>query len=123
LKGTWPDKFIYPSVPRVGQPYHDKKVLKSSINIYHLNLEAGEVLKDLPQQLMRSIADVLASTKTSSNSDFLDSDNDNDDKGDTGFTRLQEMERFLRISNYLLDDEPCNDDFVDRFDGHELSWP
>jgi hypothetical protein len=33
------------------------------------------------------------------------------------------MQRFLRISNYLLDDEPCNDDFVDRFDDHELSWP
>jgi hypothetical protein len=33
------------------------------------------------------------------------------------------MQHFLCISNYLLDDEPCNDDFVDRFDGHELSWP
>jgi hypothetical protein len=67
---------------------------------------------------MCSIADVLASIETSSNSD-----NDNDDKGGTGFTRLRKMQRFLRISNYLLDDEPCNDDFVDRFDGHELSWP
>jgi hypothetical protein len=37
---------------------------------------------------MRSIADVLASAKTSCNSDFLDSDNDNDDKGGTSFTRL-----------------------------------
>jgi hypothetical protein len=65
---------------------------------------------------MRSIADVLASVETSSNSD-------NDDKGGISFTRLREMQRFLRISNYLLDDEPCNDDFVDRFDDHELSWP
>jgi hypothetical protein len=72
---------------------------------------------------MCSIADVLASAETSSNSDFLDSDNDNDDKGGTDFTRFQEMQRFLRISNYLLDDEPCNDDFIDRCDGFELSWP
>jgi hypothetical protein len=64
---------------------------------------------------MRSIADVLASAETSSNSD-----NNNDDKGGTSFTRLREMQRFLRISNYLLNDEPCNDDFVDRFDDHEL---
>jgi hypothetical protein len=49
LKGTWPDKFIYPSIPRVGQPYHNKKVHKSLTNIYHLNLEAREVLEDLPQ--------------------------------------------------------------------------
>jgi hypothetical protein len=123
LKGTWPDKFSYPSVPRVGQPCHDKKVHKSSTNIYHLNLEVGEVLEDLPQQLMRSIADVLVSAEISSNSNFLDSDNNNDDEGDTSFTRLREMQRFLRINNYLLDDEPCNDDFIDRFDGYELSWP
>jgi hypothetical protein len=37
---------------------------------------------------MRSIADVLASAETSSNSNFLGSDNDNDNKGDTNFTRL-----------------------------------
>jgi hypothetical protein len=61
---------------------------------------------------MRSITDILALVETSSNSDFLDSDNDDDDKGDTGFTKLQEMQHFL-----------CIDDFVDRFDGHELSWP
>jgi hypothetical protein len=72
---------------------------------------------------MCSIVDILASTETSSNSDFLDSNNDNDDKGGTSFTRLREMQRFLCISNYLLDDESCNDDFVDRFDIHELSWP
>jgi hypothetical protein len=72
---------------------------------------------------MRSIADVLASAETSSNSNFLDSDKDNNDKGGTDFTMLQEMQHFLHISNYLLDDEPCNDDFVDRFDGYELSWP
>jgi hypothetical protein len=40
---------------------------------------------------MRSVADVLASAETSSNSDFLDFDNDNDDKGGTSFTRLREM--------------------------------
>jgi hypothetical protein len=33
------------------------------------------------------------------------------------------MQCFLRISDYLLDDEPCNDDFADCFNGHELSWP
>jgi hypothetical protein len=51
---------------------------------------------------MRSIADILASAKTSCNSDFLDSNNDSDDKGGTGFTRLQEMQRFLCISNSLM---------------------
>jgi hypothetical protein len=123
LKGTWPDKFSYPSIPCVVQPCHNKKVCKSSTNIYHLNLEAGEVLEDLPQQLMCSIADVLASAKISSNSNFLESDNDNDNEGDTSFTRLREMQCFLHISNYLLDDEPCNDDFIDRFNSYELSWP
>jgi hypothetical protein len=44
---------------------------------------------------MRSIANVLASAETSSNSDFLDSNNDNDDKGGTGFTRLREMQHFF----------------------------
>jgi hypothetical protein len=74
---------------------------------------------------MRSITDVLSSAKTISNSNFLDSDNDNDNnnEGGTNFTRLQEMQRFLCISSYLLDDEPCNDDFVDHFDGYEISWP
>jgi hypothetical protein len=72
---------------------------------------------------MCSIADVLASAETSSNSNFFDSDNDNDNEGGTGFTRLQEMQRFLRISDYLLDDEPCKDDFIDRFDDYGLSWP
>jgi hypothetical protein len=70
---------------------------------------------------VRSIADVLALAETSSNSDFLDSDSDNDDKGGTDFTRLREMQHFLRINNYLLNDEPCNDDFIDHFDDHELS--
>jgi hypothetical protein len=70
---------------------------------------------------MRSIVDVLASMETSSNSNFLDSDNDNE--GGTCFTRLREMQRFLHINNNLLDDEPCNDNFVDRFNGYELSWP
>jgi hypothetical protein len=70
---------------------------------------------------MRSIADVLASAKTSSNSNFLDDDNDNE--GGTSFTRLREMQCILCIINYLLDDEPSNDDFVVRFDGYKLSWP
>jgi hypothetical protein len=69
------------------------------------------------------VIDILASAETSSNSDFLDSDNDNDDKGGTSFIGLREMQCFLRISNYLLNDEPCNDDFVDHFVGYELSWP
>jgi hypothetical protein len=72
---------------------------------------------------MHSIVDVLASVETSFNSNFLDSNNDNDNEGGTSFTRLREMQLFLRISNYRLNDEPCNDDFVDRFDGYELSWP
>jgi hypothetical protein len=72
---------------------------------------------------MHSVADVLESAETRSNCNFLDSDNDNDDKGGTNFIRLREMQRFLRISNYLLNDEPCNDNFIDRFDGYELSWP
>jgi hypothetical protein len=72
---------------------------------------------------MHSVADVLASAKTSSNSNFLDSDNDNDDKGSTNFTKLREMQRFLCISDYLFDDKPCNDDIVDRFDGYKLAWP
>jgi hypothetical protein len=74
---------------------------------------------------MCSIADILASAETSSNSNFLDFDNsnDNENEGGTSFTGLQEMQCFLRISNYILDDEPCNDDFVDRFDSYELSWP
>jgi hypothetical protein len=73
-----------------------------------------------------TIADTLASTETSSNYDFLDSDCDDDDddyQGITIFAKLQRMQRFLRISDYLLNDEPCNDDFIDRFDGYELSWP
>jgi hypothetical protein len=32
------------------------------------------------------------------------------------------MKRFLRTSDYLLNDEPCNDDFIDRFNGYKLSW-
>jgi hypothetical protein len=72
---------------------------------------------------MHSVTDVLESVETRSNCNFLDSDNDNDDKGGTSFIRLREMQRFLRISNYLLDDEPYNDNFIDHFDGYELSWP
>jgi hypothetical protein len=44
---------------------------------------------------MRFIADFPALAETSSNSDFLDSDNNNDDKGGTSFTRLREMQCFL----------------------------
>jgi hypothetical protein len=72
---------------------------------------------------MRSITDVLASAEIISNSNFLNSDSDNDNEGGTSFTRLREMQRFLCISDYLLDDEPCKDDFVDCFNGYELSWP
>jgi hypothetical protein len=58
--------------------------------------------------------------ETSSNSDFDDDYND-DYQGSTGFAKLQEMQCFLHISDYLLNDEPLNDDFIDRFDGYELS--
>jgi hypothetical protein len=85
------------------------------------------VSEDLPQQLRHTIADTLASTGMSSNSDFFnsdyDDDYDDDYQGSTGFTKLQKMQRFLRISDYLLNDEPCNDDFTGRLDGYELSWP
>jgi hypothetical protein len=84
--------------------------------------KAGEVPEDLPQQLERAIADTLASTETSSNSDF-DDDYDDDYQGSTGFAKLQKMQRFLHVSDYLLNDEPLNDGFIDRFDGYELSWP
>jgi hypothetical protein len=30
------------------------------------------------------------------------------------------MQHFLHISNYLLDDEPLPDNFIDRFNGYEL---
>jgi hypothetical protein len=64
---------------------------------------------------------------TSSNSNFLDSDCDDDNNDDyqgiTSFAKLQRMQRFLRVSDYLLNDEPCNDDFIDCFDGYKLSWP
>jgi hypothetical protein len=84
------------------------------------------VPEDLPQQLRHAIADTLASIETSSNSDFFDSDYnddyDNDYQGSIGFAKLQKMQRFLRISDYLLNDEPFNDDFIDRFDDYELSW-
>jgi hypothetical protein len=33
------------------------------------------------------------------------------------------MQRFLHVSDYLLSDGPLYDDFIDRFDGYELSWP
>jgi hypothetical protein len=58
----------------------------------------------------------------SSYSDFND-DYDDDYQGSTGFAKLQRMQRFLYINNYLLNDEPLDDDFIDRFDGYELSWP
>jgi hypothetical protein len=32
------------------------------------------------------------------------------------------MQHFLDVSDYLLNNEPLNDDFIDRFDGYELSW-
>jgi hypothetical protein len=124
LKNTWPNEFSLPGLPQAAQPRCDKKVRSPSTNVYHLSPKASEV-PDLPQQLRHAIADTLASIETSSNSDFLDSDyddNNNDDyQGITGFAKLQKMQRFLRISDYLLNDEPYNDGFIDRFDGYELS--
>jgi hypothetical protein len=110
-------------LPRAAQPCRDEKVHRPSNNGYHLSPKAGEVLEDLPQYLRHAITDTLASTETSSNSDFFDSDYDDDYQGSTGFAKLQKMQRFLRISDYLLNDEPCNDDFIDCFDGYELTWP
>jgi hypothetical protein len=50
------------------------------------------VSEDLPQQLRHAITDTLASTEMSSNSNFFDSDhnNDYDDdyQGSTGFAKL-----------------------------------
>jgi hypothetical protein len=73
------------------------------------------VPEDLPQQLRHAITNTLASTETSSNSEFLDFNCDDDNSDDyqdiTGFAKLQEMQRFLRISDYLLNDKPCNNDF------------
>jgi hypothetical protein len=71
------------------------------------------VPEDLPQQLRHAITDTLASIETSSNDDY---------QGSTGFAKLQKLQCFLRISDYLLNDEPCNEDFIDRFDDYELSW-
>jgi hypothetical protein len=85
------------------------------------------VPENLPQQLRHAIADTLASIEMSSNSDFFDSDyNDDyvdDYQGSTGFAKLQKMQRFLRINDSLLNDKPCNDEFIDHFDGYELLWP
>jgi hypothetical protein len=76
----------------------------------------------ISQQLKHAIADTLASIETSSNSDF-DDDYDDDCQGSTGFAKLQKMQRFLHVSDYLLNDEPLDDDFIDRFNGYELSCP
>jgi hypothetical protein len=118
LKNTWPNEFSLPGLPRAAQSYHDKKICRPSTNAHHLSPKAGEVPKDLPQQLGHAIANTLASTEMNSNSDF-----DNDYQGSTGFAKPQKMQRFLHVSDYLLNDEPLNDDFIDRFDGYELSWP
>jgi hypothetical protein len=118
LKNTWSDKFSLPDLPRAAQSGHNRKVCKPSTNIHHLSPKAGKIPEDLPQHLGHAIADALASTETSSNSDL-----DDDYQGSTGFIKLQGMQRFLHISNYLLDDEPLPDGFIDRFDGYELSWP
>jgi hypothetical protein len=91
-------------------------------NTHHLSPKAGEVPKDLPRQLRHAIIDTLASMKTCSNSDFED-DYNNNYQGSTGFTELQRMQRFLHVSDYLLNDEPLYDDFINRFDGYKLSWP
>jgi hypothetical protein len=119
LKNTWPNEFSLPDLPRAAQSYRDKKVRRPSTNAYHLSPKVGEVPEDLPQQLRHAIADTLASTETSSNSNFHNSDYNNnyddDYQGSTGFTKLQKMQRFLRINDYLFNDEPFNDDFLDRF--------
>jgi hypothetical protein len=117
LKNTWPNEFSLPSLPRVAWSYHDKKVRRPSTNAHHLSPKAGEVPEDLPQQLGHAITDTLASTETSSNSDF-----DDDYQGSTSFAELQKMQCFLHVSDYLLNDEPLDNDFIDHFDDYELSW-
>jgi hypothetical protein len=116
LKNTWPNEFSLPGLPRAAQSYHDKKVRRPSTNAHHLSPKAGEVPEDLLQQLGHAIADTLSSTEMSSNSDF-DDDYDNDYQGSTGFAKLQMMQRFLHISDYVLNDELLDDDFIDHFDG------
>jgi hypothetical protein len=106
-----------PGLPRAARSYHNKKVRRPSTNAHHLSPKAGEVPEDLPQQLGHAIVDTLASTETSSNSDF-----DDDYQGSTGFTKLQKMQRFLHVSDYLLNDQPLDNDFIDCFNGYELSW-
>jgi hypothetical protein len=123
LKNTWPNEFSLPDLPRAAWSYRDKKVRRPLTNAYHLSPKAGEVPEDLSQQLRHAIADTLASTETRSNSDFFNDDYDDDYQGSTGFAKLQKMQCFLRISDYLLNDELFNDDFIDRFDGYEVSWP
>jgi hypothetical protein len=118
LKNTWSDKFSLPDLPRAAQSGHNRKVCKPSTNIHHLSPKAGKILEDLPQHLRHSIANALASTETSSNSNL-----DDDYQGSTGFIEFQGMQHFLHVSNYLLDDEPLPDGFIDRFDDYELSWP
>jgi hypothetical protein len=44
-------------------------------------------------------------------------------QGSIGFIELRGMQHMLHVSNYLLDDEPLPDDFINRFDEYELSWP
>jgi hypothetical protein len=107
-----------PGLPQAAQSGPDKKVHRPSTNIHHLSPKAGEVPEDLPQQLGHAIVDTLATTETSSNSDF-----DDYYQGSTNFIELQGMQHFLHVSNNLLDDELLPDDFIDRFDGYELSWP
>jgi hypothetical protein len=46
------------------------------------------VPENLPQQLRHAITDTLASTEMSSNSDFFDSDYDDDYQGSTGFAKV-----------------------------------
>jgi hypothetical protein len=72
LRNTWPNKFSLPGLPQAARSHLNKKVRRPSTNAHHLSPKAGEVPKDLPQQLRHAIVDTLASTETSSNSDFED---------------------------------------------------
>jgi hypothetical protein len=120
IRNTCPDKFSLPGLPQAARS--NKKVRRTSTNAHHLSPKAGEVPEDLPNLLGHAIADTLASTETSSNSNFKD-DYDNSYRGSTGFAELQRMQHFLHVSDCLLNNEPFHDDFIDRFDGYELSWP
>jgi hypothetical protein len=77
---------------------------------------------ELPGHHLCSTLDLLASMSASTNTNSME---DSDSWTGTDFSGLRDTEalrRFLEASDYLLNNEPCNNDFIDHFDGYELSW-